>query len=395
MRRPLLRWWPLVTAKVAGGLPVSGCDGRGVDDRRSRHRVDQMASEPSRCAGRRARLLFAGRPVDVCARVGARRPIGRPSVAAPALRLVAGASGYRRPARAVALRDARPLCASRLPQGSRSATLTRGAGHSAAALAIVACAGAVVDGFMEPVPIAIPPPRMALDQAPADAMVIEIPVDDPPVSAGAMYRSIDHRRPLLNGYSGHTPPHYAILGLALRRGDTSVLTSLARRTPLAIVVNPAADPDGELPQDDRGDARRQHAQDVSAAGPSFLLSRQPAPAPTGDGASALRRASPRRSARVDWIAVNRERSPAIGFPLRCALSQPRRALLVEASDDGVEWKRGVARLDRRVRARGSANRPARRTRANSAPGDASPLLPHRSGADAWLAGELYVTIKPE
>ena len=51
--------------------------------------------------------------------------------------------------------------------------------------------------------------------------MIELPVDDTDVSVHAMYRSMFHRRPLVNGYSGYIPPHYRILALSLWRGDSS------------------------------------------------------------------------------------------------------------------------------------------------------------------------------
>ena len=51
------------------------------------------------------------------------------------------------------------------------------------------------------------------------------------------YRQQQHGRPLINGYSGHTPPHYAIFSLALRRGDPSAIMELARGRPIIISVN--------------------------------------------------------------------------------------------------------------------------------------------------------------
>ncbi len=44
-----------------------------------------------------------------------------------------------------------------------------------------------------------------------------------------MYRSMTHGRPLVNGYSGHTPQHYSLLTTSLMRGDPGPLTLLRRR----------------------------------------------------------------------------------------------------------------------------------------------------------------------
>jgi hypothetical protein len=52
-------------------------------------------------------------------------------------------------------------------------------------------------------------------QAPADAVLAEIPLGEPDFDLRAIFYSIVHWRPLLNGYSGFYPPHYGKLALAL------------------------------------------------------------------------------------------------------------------------------------------------------------------------------------
>ena len=82
-------------------------------------------------------------------------------------------------------------------------------------LCAAAIAGITIDGWMRPMPLAVPPPKMMLsgtDRAP----VIEVPPDDARVSVGAMYRAMFHGRPIVNGYTGYVPPHYTILSSALR-----------------------------------------------------------------------------------------------------------------------------------------------------------------------------------
>ena len=60
-----------------------------------------------------------------------------------------------------------------------------------------------------------------------DPAIVELPMDNIYVSVAAMYRSMSHRQPLINGYSGHFPPHYNVLTLSLAGGDTSALLALA------------------------------------------------------------------------------------------------------------------------------------------------------------------------
>jgi hypothetical protein len=74
-------------------------------------------------------------------------------------------------------------------------------------------------------------------EGPRDRPLLELPPDDALVSVAAMYRSIWHRRPLVNPYSGHIAPHYAILSHALRRGDVSPLRVLSRPHGLTVAID--------------------------------------------------------------------------------------------------------------------------------------------------------------
>ena len=49
----------------------------------------------------------------------------------------------------------------------------------------------------------------------ADAVLVELPLGQTDYDLRAMYYSMVHWRPLLNGYSGFFPPHYGLLRLAL------------------------------------------------------------------------------------------------------------------------------------------------------------------------------------
>jgi hypothetical protein len=139
-------------------------------------------------------------------------------------------------------------------------------------IGLLVIGGLFVDGWIEPLPLAAPPPNVLIRTAAAET-VIELPAGNPSVNVAAMYRSIEHRLPLVNGYSGHTPRHYDVLTGSLEHRDPSVLTHLARGRSLVAIVHRAHDPRGEWQ-----DLVRQAGgilQDESAVGPVFLIPPQP------------------------------------------------------------------------------------------------------------------------
>ncbi len=330
----LLRWWPASTARSQEDFLFAGVTvvaltiaGLGIAFVRLARR-DRDARSHALAFYALAALLMC-----VLALGPGGQPDGPPSLFRPYSWLLAlpGYDGLRVPSRFVMLAG---LCLS-ISGGLALATIAR-TRIAAIVLAIAACAGIAVDGFMEPVPLVMPPPRIALDEAPPNAMVIEIPVDDLQVSAGAMYRSMDHRRPLVNGYTGHTPPHYGILGLALRRGDTSVLTTMARRAPLAVVVNGAADRDGgfrKMVEEIAGVS----LLNVSAAGPIFLLPQQPALAPSAATPMSCN-AQVLDGRRVELDCGESRTIEGIAFALTARYRNLAEHMLVEASEDGAKWR---------------------------------------------------------
>jgi hypothetical protein len=203
------------------------------------------------------------------------------------------------------------------------------------ALASLAVVGIVSDGFMEPLPIATPPQRLVLDGT-TDARVIEIPVDDPRVSVAAMYRAMYHGRPLINGYTGYLPPHYAILSLGLWRGDTSVLSFFARDKPLVIVVNADADADGGF-RKMIADIPGIEPRGITGAGTVFLLPQQPRPPSTPEGSLLPASVSDAGNRRVvaDLGAVRA--ITGIEFALRGYYKDLDGRVLVEVSEDGQQW----------------------------------------------------------
>ena len=88
-----------------------------------------------------------------------------------------------------------------------------------------------------------PPGRVQLPPV-KDAVVLELPLDRSAVSTAAMYRAIEHRRPVISGYSGHFPQFYRILTSALQREDPSAILYFAEGRPVIITVNQRDEPTG-------------------------------------------------------------------------------------------------------------------------------------------------------
>ena len=73
--------------------------------------------------------------------------------------------------------------------------------------------------------------------------ILELPLG-PDWDAAATYRSMRHRRPVLNGVSGYDPPHYEPLKSGLASHDPQLLLAIASLGELDVVVNGDADRDG-------------------------------------------------------------------------------------------------------------------------------------------------------
>jgi hypothetical protein len=196
--------------------------------------------------------------------------------------------------------------------------------------------GLAVDGWMRPMPLAMPPARVELPDI-RGAALLELPLNDGAVDTAAMYRAITHHRPVINGYSGHTPPHYAILSIALRRRDPSVLTELARGRPLIILVNPAHD----------GGDRLRHlveslpgidARGGSSGGMVYVLPAGAAArtAPPGEQWPVAARTVKKFEVTLDLATTRVVRT--VGFPLRWHFGELDPRIRVEASEDGTIWK---------------------------------------------------------
>jgi hypothetical protein len=197
-------------------------------------------------------------------------------------------------------------------------------------------AGLFIDGWIEPMPLSAPSQRVMIT-APADAVVVELPTDESSVSVGAMYRAISHGRPLVNGYSGHTPPHYGLLSTSMRRGDPSILTHFSRGRSVVVIVHRLYDESGEW----RDLVKRAGGvlQEESGVGPVFVI--PPAPREKTPALGAALVSTPIDSqagyAAVDLGSEQVVRGMTIALRWRYAEVGPQ--MTVETSSDGLTWTR--------------------------------------------------------
>jgi F5/8 type C domain-containing protein len=74
--------------------------------------------------------------------------------------------------------------------------------------------------------------------------ILSLPLGDPGDDITAMYRTIWHGRPIVNGYSGYFPPWYPSLRLGLDTKDPRLLDELGALGVTEIVLDTSLDPDG-------------------------------------------------------------------------------------------------------------------------------------------------------
>ena len=98
-------------------------------------------------------------------------------------------------------------------------------------LAAVVVLGAIAEGWMVTFPVAPVPqvwsPHGCVPPRGPGGAVLELPMGGVVEDVGAMYRSISHRRPTFNGYSGYFPPHYLALRYGLTAREPGLLNILA------------------------------------------------------------------------------------------------------------------------------------------------------------------------
>ena len=148
-----------------------------------------------------------------------------------------GFSSIRAPARFAALGT---LCLS-IAAACALTRLTRGVSQNRRTIAAAALCGlAVLDGWIHELELPVIPPRIhALERATDTAAVVELPLGDVMDDLRAMYRSIYHGKPVVNGYAGYNPAAFDVLRTSLDYGDIGALEALGG--PLTVVVDPRMD----------------------------------------------------------------------------------------------------------------------------------------------------------
>jgi len=146
------------------------------------------------------------------------------------LMLLPGVDGIRVPARFWMLAV---LCLS-VAAALAIRQLTARWPRAARALPAIACLGVLIDGWPRPI-LMVKPPAWRPVHTRAVAR-LELPAN-PQHDAIVLYRAIEHRRPVFNGYSGYFAPHYWALQYMLRHHDPDVLTRLSSFGPVEVVID--------------------------------------------------------------------------------------------------------------------------------------------------------------
>lgn len=145
------------------------------------------------------------------------------------------ATAFRVPARfamlmAFALSMAAALAFVRVTANSRTAVRR--------AFGACMAAGILLDSWITGLPVVPAPDKW---QWPAEiaraAGVLELPLGGDADEIAAVWRSMDHGKPVVNGYSGYDPPHHRLLRLALERHDAAVLAGVAEFGPLLVAID--------------------------------------------------------------------------------------------------------------------------------------------------------------
>jgi len=230
------------------------------------------------------------------------------------------------------------------------------------AFTLLLMCGVVADSWVSKLPMVPLPDRWPATRADGFAAVLELPLGDVFDDIAAMYRTTDHRHPVLNGASGFEATHYFALKSALEEHDPAALDGLPGGAPILVVVDRQKDPSGQLLQFLESGSRikplgtDRHWQFFSAGPPppratvcggDYLAI---ASAVDGKGPAQLSVLTD-RNPRTWWTTVHAQQvgdtlTLELGRKARpCAVvvsvgefrrSYPRK-LIVETSETGVDW----------------------------------------------------------
>src|SRR6185369_16565718 len=102
---------------------------------------------------------------------------------------------------------------------------------------------ALIEIWLRPIPLwPLPPLLDAMALTPTARAVLELPVGNSQ-EFPALYRSMFHRRPLVNGYSGYTPRAYDELRGCLEHKREDCLLPIRQAGSIDVVIDRGNDPD--------------------------------------------------------------------------------------------------------------------------------------------------------
>jgi hypothetical protein len=110
-------------------------------------------------------------------------------------------------------------------------------------LAVIVLAGVIADGWIVPLMLPTMPDVWPAARAQGFDAVLELPLGEVFDDTAAMYRAMDHGRPLVNGASGFGPTHYFTLLTALAEHDPSIFEGFPPGQRLLVVVDDQKDGD--------------------------------------------------------------------------------------------------------------------------------------------------------
>ena len=111
------------------------------------------------------------------------------------------------------------------------------------ALAAVVALAVTLEGWVPHMGIGmvpVPPDLGGLDR---EEVMLELPSADAYSDTAAMLRATRTGHRLVNGFSGYTPPHYALLQEGLNNADAGVVTALQQFGPFLVYVHAVEDSD--------------------------------------------------------------------------------------------------------------------------------------------------------
>jgi hypothetical protein len=117
------------------------------------------------------------------------------------------------------------------------------AGRRGWLLAVPAAAIVALEGWSSPFVLAALPKDLPRLDTFGSGAVLELPLSELYGDLEAVYHSMTHARPTVNGYSGYLPPSYVALRHAFELQECEILPALASHGPLLVIVRHEHDRD--------------------------------------------------------------------------------------------------------------------------------------------------------